>query len=139
MQRRSLKARRRGSVDFLPIGEPGLDTYRPDHSDFLLEGAAVFTQVSSPSRTPLTYRAVYQRLTRRLARDCEYLRTTRYGSPWFRDLGRHYAVNQRNHLCRADINLTDLARELGVIGPQDDVLQEGAIPQPPADALRAGT
>lgn len=94
-------------------------------------------QSAFPSVTPLTYRAVYQRLARRLARSCEYLRTARYESPWFRELGRHYAINERNHICRTHINIEQLARDLGVIEPSAKVLGEDAVrAAAPADTRR---
>jgi hypothetical protein len=72
----------------------------------------------------LTYRAVYQRLARRLARDGEYLKTCRYTSRWIHDLGRHYVVDDGNIITDKDVGIVDYARELGLIKPDDVVTDE---------------
>lgn len=67
------------------------------------------------AKVRVTRRALFQRLARRLEKDGERLQTCRTDSQWSRDLGRYYAVNERNHISRTDIDLARLAKELGVL------------------------
>ena len=64
---------------------------------------------------PITHRALFQRLSRKLTGEGERLMTCRENSPAFRDVGRYYTVNERNHIARADIDLERLGRDLGVM------------------------
>lgn len=71
-----------------------------------------------PSCASLSERAIVARVNRKLAHQGQRLRTFRYGSRSFYEVGRFIVVDQRNFLRRAfsDLaNLTDFARELKAI------------------------
>lgn len=80
-------------------------------------------------RTSITNRALFERVRRRLARDCEYLRTCREDSKWFDQHGRYYIVKAENGsghwrsrtLVATDIDLEALGRELGVLRTHETV------------------
>ncbi len=67
------------------------------------------------SKTPVSMRALIQRINRALAKEEEVLKTTR-GERWFGDLGRHYVMNfNRNFVVAAHVDPEQLGRELKVL------------------------
>jgi hypothetical protein len=67
-------------------------------------------------KRPVTWRAVVQRVNRRLAHDGEMLRADRSS-------GEHYIVDiQRNAVTAQHVDVEELGRELGVIRPWEEVV-----------------
>lgn len=75
---------------------------------------------SQRTRYTITQAALRARVRRRLARDGETLHVSR-GGGFISDLGWCYAVDDRNFVSRAHIDLVELARELGVLAEHEDV------------------
>lgn len=67
-------------------------------------------------------RALVARINRHY-KGAEVVKVCRYDSRWFRDLGRFYAHNDRNHLTQTDIRLEELGRELGVLREGESVAE----------------
>ena len=65
-------------------------------------------------------RALIARINRHY-NGAEVVKVCPNGSRWFRDLGRFYAHDDRNHLTQTDICLEELGRELGVLRDGESV------------------
>jgi hypothetical protein len=75
------------------------------------------------SGVPVTVRAVTQRLNRKLAEQNQQLKRSRGRSS--SDLGDYYVLDFNNNSVVADhVNLTTLAKELGVLRPWEHVVEE---------------
>lgn len=59
--------------------------------------------------------AVVRRINRKLHPDGESLRVASHRSRFFYELGNYYIVNTDNYLCAQDVDLEDLANNLGVL------------------------
>ena len=71
---------------------------------------------------PVSERAVAARLNRRLiSNGTGRLLRCRENSRSFDDLGRYYIVDCRNLLVDCRVHLEDLARELGVLRPEESL------------------
>lgn len=68
----------------------------------------------------VTARALVKRINRRLSTEGERLRTLR-GARWSADLGDHYIVTDGNLVVAKHVDVTELARQLGVISPTETV------------------
>jgi len=68
---------------------------------------------------PVSRRALFQRVSRKLARDeGERLLTCREDSRAFQQMGRYYTVDgKRNTVTRRDVDLEALAHEIKAIAP----------------------
>ena len=76
---------------------------------------------TATKKIAITERALYQRISRRLRRDGQQLRTNR-SERWFRDLGLYYTVDlYRNAIEASHLDLETLGRELGVIRPWEEI------------------
>lgn len=84
----------------------------------------LISTMGKPSTIPVSTRALFQRLSRRLAKDGKRLMTCREDSRAFQELGRYYTVNERNHIDRGDIDLEEFGRELGVLTPWEKLADE---------------
>ena len=78
---------------------------------------------------PVTERALIRRINRILAHDAKVLHLCRRDSPWFRDLGRYYQVDQNSHNCgptwvTTPADLEAYAREIGALGPDEGLQPE---------------
>jgi hypothetical protein len=75
----------------------------------------------------VTWRALHQRINRRLSHEDQSVRTARgfwRGPSWYEDpnLGRHYVIDAgRNFIVATHVNLEELARELHVLHPHERV------------------
>jgi hypothetical protein len=77
--------------------------------------------MSKKLKVSITYRALIQRINRKLAADDEQLKATR-GDRWRSDLGDYYIVNvNRNNLVAQHVDPVELGRELGVLRPWEEV------------------
>jgi hypothetical protein len=75
------------------------------------------------SKTPVSMRAVIQRINRKLAPDLEGLKTTRGGRARL-ELGDYYVIDfNRNFILHKDVDPERMARELGVLQPWEEVRQ----------------
>jgi|SRR6185437_4049782 len=81
------------------------------------------TTMQGNTCVPVTERALYQRIDRKLRKeDGECLRTCR-GGKWETTLGRYYSVNiYRNSIESMNIPLEKWGRELGVLKPWETVV-----------------
>jgi hypothetical protein len=67
-------------------------------------------------RVPITEKALYQRINRKLRVDGEALKHSRADSRAWLDLGDYFTVDVReNFVTRHHVDLADLGRELGVL------------------------
>jgi hypothetical protein len=78
-----------------------------------------------PNRSsPVTARALVQRINRRLAYKYEAVRQTRPGTRAERELGRFYIVDfNRNAVLDMHVDLESLARELGALKPWEALVE----------------
>lgn len=66
--------------------------------------------------------AAIQRINRRL--DDERVRKCGFNSRDYPNLGRFYAVNDRNNITAKDIDLEEWARDLGALHPRESIALE---------------
>jgi len=76
-----------------------------------------------PTPVPVTQRAVIQRINRKLTGMGQRLCATELG--WRHALGRYY-VRDGTGVVRKDVDLSELARELGVLAPFERIDQSAA-------------
>ena len=69
----------------------------------------------------ITERALMKRINRKLAKDQEAVRTCPEKSWWYNTLGRHY-LTFNNMITTTDIDLGELARELGYLRDSEMLL-----------------
>jgi hypothetical protein len=73
------------------------------------------------TKTPVSMRAVIQRINRKLSPRLEALKTTR-GDRWRPELGDYYLLDlNRNCIIGKDVNPEKMAREIGVLEPWEEV------------------
>lgn len=84
---------------------------------------------SEERKKPVTERALFARLSRRLAKDGEILKKCRFDSRWYNDFGSYYTVNQFNAISATHMDLEDWARELGVMQPWERLEHDDATPE----------
>ncbi len=73
--------------------------------------------------SPVSARAIQQRINRKLAARGETLKKCPVKSQWFSDLGGYYCVNtNHNHLTSTHIDLEEMGRELGVLAEWETVI-----------------
>ena len=73
---------------------------------------------TSPTKIPLSERAIVQRINRRLAKQQEKLLRLRGGrdSRWWNELGNHYVVDADDAIViRTHVDIEALAKELRVV------------------------
>lgn len=76
------------------------------------------------TKVPVTWRAVLQRIKRRLAKEDETLRTA-LGSTARAAFGHYFVVNKRsNQVTMTHVSPPDLARKLGVLAAWETVQEE---------------
>ena len=80
--------------------------------------AVPLARAQSPLLIPLTQRALYQRLSRALARDGKRLKKTR-AAPARSRLGDFFIVNDNGGIVAHHVDLRQLARELDVLRPYE--------------------
>ena len=72
-----------------------------------------------PLLVPVTRRALFQRLSRALAKKSERLIANRRPGP-VPDIGNYYTVDtKKNSVARTDVDLEEIGRELGVLKPYE--------------------
>ena len=65
-------------------------------------------------------RAMAARINRELKKQGESLRRCREDSRWFHDLGQYYTLDlERNVISDKQVDLTELAKKLGVLRPYE--------------------
>jgi hypothetical protein len=73
---------------------------------------------------PVSKRAVLQRINRKLRKNMEMVRTLR-GHRWQSDGGRFFRVDlDRNVLIQKHVDLDQLAKDLGVLYPYEEIVDE---------------
>jgi hypothetical protein len=76
-----------------------------------------FTMELMGTRLPISERALFQRIDRKLRLSGKKLGTSRT-TQMETSVGRHYIIDmQRNSISRKSVDLIELGRELGVIQP----------------------
>jgi len=80
---------------------------------------------NQPKGVPVSKRALFQRVKRKLAKRSIVFHETRGGSAsrWYADLGPYYAVDDRDHICLSHVNLEEFARELVVLKPWEKLVE----------------
>ena len=74
-------------------------------------------------RVPVSERALVQRINRKLTKDDEQLHATRPGTRAKFDLGRYYVRDfRRPNIVRMHVDIEDLARELEVLQPWEEMV-----------------
>ncbi|CRI63748.1 conserved hypothetical protein [Thiocapsa sp. KS1] len=68
-------------------------------------------------KKPVSERALFARLSRRLAKDGDILKKCRFDSRWYGDFGNYYIVDSRNAISATHVDLEGWAREMGVLQP----------------------
>ena len=78
------------------------------------------------TKVPVSERALFARVARKLAKDCVTLHRCRENSRWFQDLGRYYCAGANNFVCGPCLDsldlLADYARENGLLKPHEEVV-----------------
>ncbi|MBY0279979.1 hypothetical protein K2Z84_31980 [Candidatus Binatia bacterium] len=75
----------------------------------------------------VTKDALIKRVNRRLAPECLMLRVARGDGMVLREYGRHYVVDLcRNQVERADVDVEEYARELGVMKDWEQMREDEA-------------
>jgi hypothetical protein len=70
-------------------------------------------------KMPVSERAVYQRINRKLAKQGQLLKALRHPDL---DVGKYYIIDvRRNILLRKQVNLENAARELGLLAQWEEV------------------
>jgi hypothetical protein len=87
------------------------------------QGGPVVRAQSNPLLIPLTQRALYQRLSRALARDGKRLKKTR-AAPARSRLGDFFIVNDSGGIVAHHVDLRALARELGVLQSYEQITKD---------------
>jgi hypothetical protein len=73
-------------------------------------------------KVPITERALIQRINRKLKPDLEMLRVTR--ERWQTELGRFHIIDfDKNWICRKDVDLEELGRDLGVLADYEALVE----------------
>jgi hypothetical protein len=79
------------------------------------------TKTKGRGKVPVTERALFQRINRKLAHENEQLKTCR-GGQWENELGRYYVVDlNRNSITASDVDPEALGRELGVLARWEEI------------------
>jgi hypothetical protein len=77
-----------------------------------------------PKKTPVTARAVIQRINRKLKPDLKALKISRTEQAQV-DCGAYFILDfRKNHLIEHDVDIEAKARELGVLHPWEAVTNE---------------
>lgn len=74
------------------------------------------------TKVPVSERAVFARVKRKLAQDGEILKKCRFDSRWYNDLGDYYTVDaQFNAIRDRQVPLEAWAREMGLLQPWEQL------------------
>lgn len=80
--------------------------------------------IDSDARRAVSHRAAEQRLRRVLARENHVLHKLKPESRDYHNYGPYYVVDERNCVVSSQHDLDDLARQLGVIRPNEVLADE---------------
>ena len=79
----------------------------------------VYTLRCRMNKVPISERALFERIKRKVAKEGLTLHRCRQNSRWFNELGPYYVVNN-NHFVGLDANeFQELAKDLGCIAPHE--------------------